>query len=87
MTTAKTKFEYFRARLGMMENASLGGSVDDYSCVRHPPGHRPEREPLSWVCSSYLRQNWNVVLASSLQRVEMILQMILLCNAVRKKIC
>jgi hypothetical protein len=61
-------------------------TVDDYSCVRHPPGHRPEREPLSWVCGSYLRQNWNVVMASSVQRVEMILQMILLCNAVRKKI-
>jgi hypothetical protein len=44
--------------------------VDDYSCVRHPPGHRPEREPLRWVCGSYLRQSWNVVIASSLQRVE-----------------
>jgi hypothetical protein len=20
--------------------------VDDYNCVRHPPGHKPEREPL-----------------------------------------
>jgi hypothetical protein len=71
MTTSKTKFEYFRARLGLMENASLAErSVDDYNCVRHPPGHRPEREPLRWVCGSYLRQNWNVVMASSLQRVE-----------------
>ena len=45
--------------------------VDDYSCVRHPQGHRPEREPLSWVCGFYLRRNWNVMLASSLQRFEM----------------
>jgi hypothetical protein len=44
--------------------------VDDYSCVRHPPGHIPEREPLIWVCGSYMRQNWNVVMASSLQRFE-----------------
>jgi hypothetical protein len=41
-----------------------------YNCVRHPLGHRPKRDPLRWVCSSYLRQKWNVVLASSLQRVE-----------------
>ena len=31
---------------------------------------QPEREPLRWVCGSYLRQNWNVVMAYSLQRVE-----------------
>ena len=45
-------------------------TIDDYNCVIHPPGHRPEREPLSWVCGSYLRKNWNVLLLSSLQRVE-----------------
>jgi hypothetical protein len=46
-------------------------AVDDYSCMKHSPRHRPEREPLSWVYGSYLRPNWNFVLASSLQRVEM----------------
>jgi hypothetical protein len=45
-------------------------NVDDYSCVRHSPGHKPEREPLRGVCGSYLRQSWNVEMASSLQRVE-----------------
>jgi hypothetical protein len=44
--------------------------VDDCSYVRHSPGHKPEREPLRGVCGSYLRQSWNVEMASSLQRVE-----------------
>jgi len=30
----------------------------------------PERQTLRWVCGSYLRHNWNVVMASSLQKVE-----------------
>jgi hypothetical protein len=45
-------------------------NVDDCSYVRHSPGHKPEREPLRGVCGSYLRQRWNVEMASSLQRVE-----------------
>jgi hypothetical protein len=39
-------------------------NVDDYSCVRHPPRHRLsrlERNPMSWVCGSSLRQRRNVV--------------------------
>jgi hypothetical protein len=44
--------------------------VDDCSYVRHSPGHKPEREPLRGVCGSYLRQSWNIEMASSLQRVE-----------------
>jgi hypothetical protein len=40
--------------------------VDDYNCVRHPPGYRPKREPMIWVCGSYLRKKWNFVMASSL---------------------
>jgi hypothetical protein len=51
---------------GRMDEAT----VDDYNCVRHSPRHRPEREPMNWVCGSYLRQNWNAMMASSLQRVE-----------------
>ena len=44
--------------------------VDYYSTMRHPPWHRPKREPLRWVCGSYLRQSWNVEIPSSLQRVK-----------------
>jgi hypothetical protein len=44
--------------------------VDDCSYMRHSPRHKPEREPLRGVCGSYLRQSWNVEMASSLQRVE-----------------
>jgi hypothetical protein len=54
--------------------------------MRHPPRHRLEREPLRWVCGSYLRQSWNVVMAFSLQRVDKKSSMIHLCNAVRKEI-
>jgi hypothetical protein len=44
----------------------LVGSVDDYSCVRHPPGHRLSESscerahelgvPMRWVCRSSLRR-------------------------------
>jgi hypothetical protein len=44
--------------------------VDDYSCVRHSLGHKPERESLRGVYGSYLKQSWNVKMASSLQRVK-----------------
>jgi hypothetical protein len=44
----------------------MRGSVDDYRCMRQTPGHIPEREPLRWVCGSYLRQNSNIVVAFSL---------------------
>jgi hypothetical protein len=44
--------------------------VDDCSYVRHSPAYKPERKPLRGVCGSYLRQSWNVEMASSLQRVE-----------------
>jgi hypothetical protein len=46
-------------------------SVDDYSFVRHPPGHRLSEStcerahelgvPMRWVCRSSLRLRWNVV--------------------------
>jgi hypothetical protein len=52
------------------EEEEVGGHVNDYSHVRHSPGHKPEREPLRGVCGSYLRQRWNVEMASSLQKVE-----------------
>jgi hypothetical protein len=45
-------------------------NVDDCSYVRHSPAHKPEREPLRGVYGSYLRQSWNIEMASSLQRVE-----------------
>jgi hypothetical protein len=38
--------------------------------VIHSPGHKPERKPLRRVCDSYLRQSWNIEIASSEQRVD-----------------
>jgi hypothetical protein len=44
--------------------------VDHCSYVRLSPAYKPERKPLRRVHGSYLRQSWNVEMASSLQRVE-----------------
>jgi hypothetical protein len=44
--------------------------VYDFNYVIHSPEPKPEREPLRGVCGSYLRQIWNVEMASSLDRVE-----------------
>jgi hypothetical protein len=40
--------------------------VDDCSYVTHSPAYKTERNPLRGVCGSYLRQSWNVEMASSL---------------------
>jgi hypothetical protein len=52
-------------------NKSMVLCVDDYSCVRHPPGHRLSESacerahelgvPMRWVCGSSLRWRWNIV--------------------------
>jgi hypothetical protein len=52
-------------------NLSNNTFVDDYSFVRHPPGHRVSEStcerahelgvPMRWVCYSSLRLRWNAV--------------------------
>jgi hypothetical protein len=54
-----------------LRNFQIMLQVDDYSCVRHPPGHRLSESacerahelgvPMRWVCCSSLRWRWNVV--------------------------
>jgi hypothetical protein len=47
---AKTKFEYFCERLGLIENASL---ADDCIYVRHSPAYKPVRCRSLQLCESF----------------------------------
>jgi hypothetical protein len=45
-------------------------TVDDCNYIRHSPRHKLEREPLRGVCGFYLRQSWNVEMASSYRELR-----------------
>jgi hypothetical protein len=44
--------------------------MDHCNYVRYSLAYKPERKPLKRGCGSYLRQSWNIEMASSIQRVE-----------------
>jgi hypothetical protein len=88
MTIAKTKFEYFHARLGLMENAFLAKRECWWLQLRETSSRTQtwERAPEMgvWFLSEIeLERSDGLLLTESWEE----LQMILLCNAVRKEIC